>query len=193
MSNWNKAQDWEAGWWNTCQNTYGEEEKQFSYAERMGLQKLTDSQGPHFVIGNKSILDVGGGPVSLLLKCRTGGRRVVADPCDYPSWIGERYKSAGIEYYKTKGEELSFDEVFDEVWLYNVLQHVDDPKKVIANCLQYGKIVRVFEWLNIGTGAGHPHNLIEKDLNRWLGGEGKVEKAYRGKEYFGIFVGNSDA
>ena len=188
---WNEAQEWESGWWGTCQNTYGEETKQFEYAEQMGLKKLSDSQGPHFLMGDTSILDIGGGSVSLLLKCRTHGRAVVIDPCDYPAWVGERYKAAGIEYYQTKAEDLSFDMTFDEVWIYNVLQHVDNPQKVIENCLQYGKIVRVFEWLNIGIGAGHPHNLIEMDLNRWFAGEGKVVKAQRGSEYFGIFLGTS--
>lgn len=187
---WEEAQKWEASWWGNCVNTYGEETKQFQYAKRMGLRKLSDSQGPFFMLAGASVLDVGGGAVSLLLKCRDRGQRIVADPCAYPDWIMARYSEAAIECLKIKGEDLDLGETFDEVWIYNVLQHVADPQKVARNCLKHGKIVRVFEWLEIGVGAGHPHNLIENDLNDWFRGEGKVVPASRGKEYFGIFVGD---
>lgn len=186
---WEKDQAWEANWWGDCVNTYGEETKQFDYAQRMGLHKMADSQGPYFNLNGLSVLDVGGGPISLLLKCRDRGRCVVVDPCHYPAWIERRYKAANIEYRRSKAESMAFDEVFDEVWIYNVLQHVIDPKQVAQKCLEYAKIVRVFEWLEIGIAPGHPHNLLEKDLDRWFEGAGKVEPAPRGKEYFGIFLG----
>lgn len=188
---WQEAQDWEAWWWGTCVNTYGEETKQFDYAKRMGLRRLDDSQGPYFDLGGVDVLDMGGGPVSMLLKCRNRGKCHVVDPCDYPDWVAARYEAADIFYHKVRAEDVAFDEPFDEVWLYNVLQHVHNPKKVVAQCLKYGRIVRVFEWLEIGVGAGHPHNLLEADLDRWFGGYGQVVPAHRGKEYFGIFVGEA--
>lgn len=191
MTNWEQDQAWEANWWGDCLNTYGEETKQFEYAPKMGLEVLSDSQGKFFLIGGVSVLDVGGGPISLLLKCRDRGRSVVVDPCNYPAWITRRYKEGDIEYKRTKAEAMSFDEIFDEVWLYNVLQHVDSLEGTVRGCQKYGKIIRVFEWLEIGVAPGHPHNLLEEELNDLFHGEGKVVPAQRGKEYYGIFLGDT--
>ena len=191
INNWEKDQAWEANWWGDCLNTYGEETKQFEYAPKMGLEVLSDSQGKFFLIGGVSVLDVGGGPISLLLKCRDRGRSAVVDPCNYPAWITRRYKEGDIEYKRTKAEAMSFDEIFDEVWLYNVLQHVDSLEGTVRGCQKYGKIIRVFEWLEIGVAPGHPHNLLEEELNDLFRGEGKVIPAQRGKEYYGIFLGDT--
>ena len=189
---WDKDQKWESTWWGDCVNTYGEETKQFDYAGKLGLEILADSQGKYFLTGGVSVLDVGGGPVSLLLKCRDRGRCAVVDPCNYPPWIGRRYKAADIEYRRSKAEVMAFDEVFDEVWLYNVLQHVESVEQVIRGCQKYGKIIRVFEWLEIGVAPGHPQNLLEDQLNELFRGEGKVNADVpRGKEYYGIFLGDS--
>jgi len=139
----------------------------------------------------RKVLDVGGGPVSLLLKC-TNVVGTVVDPCSYPSWVYARYKVAGITLVKMKAEEMELYR-YDLVLMYNVLQHVKEPKKVIENILNAGKEIRIFEWIDAGISDGHLHNLTEENLDRWLGGEGKVqfvdEHTAVGKAYFGIFVG----
>jgi len=67
---WQQAQEWEFGWWGNCVNTYGEETKQLLYAARMGLTAFHDGKSPfNFDLGGASVLDIGGGPSSLLLKC----------------------------------------------------------------------------------------------------------------------------
>ena len=38
MNDWVKAQKWEKDWHASCQNSYGEEQKQLVYAHRMGLK-----------------------------------------------------------------------------------------------------------------------------------------------------------
>lgn len=201
---WEDDQKWEQRWWGDCLNTWGEEQKQRHYAERMGLVELSNSQFSfYYNLDGKTILDIGGGPVSLLLKCVNFGVSMVIDPLSYPEWIAARYKAAGIDYYQMKGEDLdialdrpdSADYVvfgkFDEVWIYNVLQHVVDPKKIIQNARRAGKIIRLFEWLEIGIAPGHPHNLLEDKMNEWLGGQGKTGFSGGGKEYYGIFLGDT--
>lgn len=132
-----------------------------------------------------------GGPSSLLLKCVNRGRCKVAEPLHYPDWVYARYDYAGIEYSFEKGEEIE-DIGFDEVWIYNVLQHVIDPVAIINNAKRAGKIIRLFEWLEIGVAPGHPWNLLEDQMNEWLGGYGKVNaNVPRGKEYYGVFVGDN--
>ena len=193
-SNWNDAQEWERQWWGSCQNTYGEEEKQLLYANRMGLRPHHDGRSPYnFDLNGRSVLDIGGGPVSLLLKCTNYAEAFVADPCEYPEWVDMRYKAAGIEYGRIPGESIRVTG-YDEVWLYNVLQHTKDPERIIRNAQRAGRIIRIFEWIEtrISINEGHPHSFTEAQFNDWLGGEGKVETLNGqancwGKCYYGIF------
>ena len=198
---WQKAQEFEKDWWGNCANTFGEETKQFLYADRMGLKTFHNGKSPFNFDIQKSILDIGGGPVSLLLKCKyqipkfPNFRRVVTDPLKLPNWAKERYEKAGIEFYDDKGEDInSLKTKFDEVWIYNVLQHTENPEKVIQNAKKVGRLIRIFEWIDTGTSDGHIHNLTEEKLNKWLGGEGKVEQLKGqntcfGKCYYGVFKG----
>jgi hypothetical protein len=187
-------QDWEKEWWGNCANTLREEEKQLEYAKRILLNVYFNANEQYEIdCEGKSILDIGGGPISMLLKCKNV-KGTVIDPCNYPSWIAIRYDLAGIKYIKDKGENIT-EGLYDEVWIYNVLQHVEDPAKICENALRVGKVVRVFEWINMGVSPGHPHNLTEDKLNGWLKGYGKIEKmtgqnGCKGQCYYGIFKGD---
>ena len=39
---WDDDQQWESEWWGNCVNTYAEETKQLTYAEKMGLEAYYD-------------------------------------------------------------------------------------------------------------------------------------------------------
>jgi len=195
MSKWNKAQKWESGWWGNCINTYGEEEKQLLYADRMGLVKVHNHISPYnFDMRDRRILDIGGGPASLLLKC-VNVKGFVVDPIlQYvPNWVKLRYSEAGIGFVEGPGENgLEWETRFDEVWLYNVLQHTEDPEAIIVNARASGDVIRIFEWIDTPVNIGHIHTLTEEKLNEWLGGYGKVEQldGYQGcygKCFYGIF------
>lgn len=194
---WKDEQHFEADWWGSCLNTYGEETKQLSYFKRMGLKaESRDGKYPVIDLTGKTIIDIGGGPVSLLLKCVNFEHGMVIDPCMYPEWIKARYKIAKIDYLRAMAEETFWVPKFrvDEVWIYNVLQHVESPKKIIENAKEAGMIIRIFEWIEMPPSPGHPHTLTSKKLNTWLEGEGKVEdineNGCHGKCYYGIFKGN---
>lgn len=192
MNQWDKAQKFEKEWWLACQNTFGEETKQFLYAHRMGLTTFHDGKSPfNFDMKGKSVLDIGGGPTSLLLKCHNVKGKVI-DPCEFPGWVWDRYQLAGIEYEQIKAEEMK-EKGYDECWIYNCLQHCENPEKVIKNARKAGKLIRIFEWIETEANEGHPHILTEKKLNKWLGGNGKVEELKGqntcwGKAYYGIFT-----
>jgi 2-polyprenyl-3-methyl-5-hydroxy-6-metoxy-1,4-benzoquinol methylase len=179
---WDDHNHWEAEWWGNCVNTFAEETKQMTYASRMGLQNISDgAHWPYYNLEGKSILDIGGGPTSLLLKCHSGGRQVVVDPCSYPEWVRARYEAAGIEYIVELGEYLNYLKAiierdrFDEAWIYNVLQHTDDPAEIIHHARTFAKAVRIFEWVEIPAHPGHPQELKPGLLSEWLGGFGSVE------------------
>jgi hypothetical protein len=182
MTSWERAQAYEADFWGKCLDTFTEELKQTVYARAMQIPQ-----------GVGSVLDIGGGPVSMLLKIPTKSPRVVCDPLPIPDWVHMRYEAAGITWLHLKAEGMPIPPVlFDEVWIYNVLQHVENPQKVIEKAKASGKVIRIFDWIDMKpVGRGHIHTLREKDLNEWLGGRGFVmhfaESGCYGKAYFGVF------
>jgi 2-polyprenyl-3-methyl-5-hydroxy-6-metoxy-1,4-benzoquinol methylase len=195
---WEEANKWELEWHGNCVNSYNEETKQYIYAQYMGLNQYASNyygqRGWDF--GNKAILDMGCGPYSLLLKAKAK-MKVGVDPCSYPVWVKLRYSSADVSVLKIKGEDLNIIEdlpVFDEVLMYNCLQHTENPEKICHNILAVSKIVRVFEWVDTGIADGHIQDLTEANLNAWLKGEGKVQFINQspvvGKAYYGVFKGN---
>jgi 2-polyprenyl-3-methyl-5-hydroxy-6-metoxy-1,4-benzoquinol methylase len=194
MQTWQEANKWELDWHGDCINSYNEETKQYIYAQYLGLnQYATNYYGQRgWDFGDKKILDMGCGPYSLLLKSKALLKMGV-DPCPYPKWVGMRYDEADVRILQLKGEDLNIDITFDEVLLYNCLQHTEDPAKICKNILKRAKIVRVFEWVDTGTADGHIQDLTEEKLNMWLEGEGKVEYINQypvvGKAYYGIFKG----
>lgn len=209
MTEWETAQEWEEQWHSNCVNSLNEELKQIVYAEKMGLIRKPTSKTPYnYDLEGKSVLDIGGGAYSLLLKCenfkknREGdlGTSVIDPLMDkYPEWVIKRYETAGIVCKEMKGENLNTksEVVFDECWIYNVLEHTENPEKVCSNAIKVGKIVRVFEWLGVPKNVGHPHTLNENDLNKWLKGQGRVEQVNRdgavGLAYYGVFLGEKYA
>ena len=209
QSQWKAAQKWETDWHDNCVNSLNEELKQLVYAKRMGIKLTPDPKTPYNIdLEGKSVLDIGGGAYSLLLKAtnfkksnETLGTSVI-DPLEHPQWVVDRYKAAGIFFKRMSGENINTDKekpensagMFDEIWIYNVLQHTQDPEKIIKNAKAVGKLIRIFEWIDTPVNVGHIHTLKEEKLNKWLGGEGKVEDLKEsgcyGRCYYGVFLGD---
>jgi len=166
-SGWEEAIEWEAGWWGKEHGPHWDEEikKQKTYARLMELPADLDMSG-------KAILDVGCGPASMLLRAKFD-EAVGVDPLPMSKKVKQQYKDAGIRLFNSKAEDM-FDGrmkgmrgiVFDEVWIYNCLQHVDNPQKILSKIklatVKPGACVRLFEWIDLGVCPGHPHNLTEK-------------------------------
>lgn len=190
-------QDFERLWWGNCCWTFGEENKQISYANRMGLEIMPNDheKWPLYDLEGKSILDIGGGPVSMLLKTVNGGRLKVVDPCDYPNWVLARYRENNVDYFQMPAEEFYLgpdEEKYDEVWIYNVLQHVESPGEVMEAAIESGKLIRIFEWIDTAPCLGHPQTITAEWLTGILGQGGKVEvmqgeNNLYGKAFYGEF------
>lgn len=164
----------------------------------MGLKNVGYSGSwPKYNLAGASVLDLGAGPTSMLLKSVGGGKLVAVDPCTYPAWTYARYTEHGIQAVIQKAEEYVAAEPFDECWIYNVLQHVEDPELVCTTARRSARLIRLFEWVQLKPSLGHPHMLTEKKLNSWLGGKGRVESVnhqpfiVHAKGYFGTFSGLS--
>lgn len=192
--NINEHQEYEREWWGNCVNTFSEEARQITYAHRMGLVNTPDSytgRWPQYNLSGKSVLDIGGGPSSMLLKCVNAGRMAVVDPCQYPEWTKRRYALAGVAVFTEPAESFLTSESYDEVWIYNVLQHVEDPYKVIMCAKQHGSLLRIFDWVNTPPSLGHPHTLTKTLLDQYICCDGSVdyidENSAQGWAYFGAF------
>jgi 2-polyprenyl-3-methyl-5-hydroxy-6-metoxy-1,4-benzoquinol methylase len=194
MQTWEEAQKWEKEWHGNCVNSYNEETKQYIYARLMGLDvyKTNYFGQMGWDFGNKSVLDIGCGPYSLLMKSRAK-MKVGIDPCSYPQWVRMRYEAADVTLIQVAAEEWETHKIFDEVLIYNCLQHTINPKKIIENVLACSKIVRIFEWVEQGVSDGHLHDLHANELDEWLKGSGKTEYIEIGPcvgmAYWGIFKG----
>jgi len=180
--------EFEQGFWGNCCNTFGEDQKHFIYGNLMGLV------GNYFSYDaeNKRILDIGGGPTSMLLKTYNLVEGKVCDPINYPQWTKDRYKSKNISVQVVGGEDVK-ETGWDEVWIYNVMQHSENPKKIIQNAKRAAKVLRIFEWIDIPAHEGHPHMLTQQNLEKWIGQAGKVteltgQNGCYGKCFYGNFV-----
>ncbi len=176
----------EQNYWGDCCNTFDEEQKHYVYGRLMGLKPC----GYSFDVENKSILDIGGGPASMLLKCINLKNGLVCDPIIYPEWTVDRYMIKKINVIHKGGEDIVFTG-FDECWIYNCLQHTKDPNLVIQNAKKSAKTLRIFEWIDVPAHEGHPHCLTESFLNDAIGKCGKIIKLSQqgcyGTAYYGNF------
>ncbi len=190
MNQWERAQEGERSWWGNCVNTYQEETKQREmFAPRLGLKDINhEGRWPSYDIGGRSVADIGGGPVSILLKCFNYNWACVIDPCHYPEWVAHRYDAAKIVLLRRTAEDIPKITV-DEVWIYNVLQHVIDPKQVIESAKKCCDLIRIVEFIEVKTDDKHLHSLSANTLDRWLGGLGVVEyiPEFNAHVYYGSF------
>ena len=158
---WEDAQRWERSWWLSNPNLYRSEiEKGNIVAGWMGIKSMP----------TKTVVDVGCGPFSLLQRVHTAASCAV-DPIDYgPLELG--YQVAGVTRLMCRGEDLVANlngRVFDEAWIYNCLQHVEDPLAVLSQAMLVSSRVRLFEWVNIPPYTGHLHMLTKELLFRPFG------------------------
>lgn len=169
-----EAQAEELAFWQTPGAELGEQLKQLTYAKYLKLDFIHDGSSPYVI--NKAglnIMDVGGGPVSLLLKT-VADFKVVVDPCQFDEWVGLRYHSNSVNTWTRSGETLnrvSKKNFYNEVWMYNVLQHTTDPKQIFENIhkvLKKGGTFRFLDWVDTPTNTAHPISLSYDGLSAWL-------------------------
>ena len=169
MSNHSDPDHFEADYWGDCTNTMNEDIKHYVYAKSMGIA----GSGWAFDAPAPRIIDIGGGPTSMLLKCRGLEAGLVVDPLTYPAWTLDRYRSRNILVQCQPGEQLQA-QGWDEVWIYNVLQHTQDPELIIALAQRAAPRLRIFEWIDIPPHDGHPWMLTQALLQSWTGHTGQV-------------------
>jgi len=188
-----EGEEQELAFWSTYASHLCETDKQTYALEYMGIlpnQYQHQAQMYSYDLAGKSILEIGGGPVGVSLRC-VNGRRKVIEPLEYPDWIWSRYEYFGIEYERIGVEDMR-EGNWDEVWVLNVLQHVNDLDKAIQNIKKSAKALRIFEWLGVPTDAAHKFTLDRKYLDKAFGVVGNIikvdqEYTYKCDAYHGCF------
>jgi len=109
----------------------------------------------------KTIVESGGGRFPHVAFCGGVKRKISVEPLyrklddyckQFQNNMGIEVIECGFEAYEP---ENGLD--IDEVWFFNVLQHVRDPELHIKKAKEISKAVRVFEPINVPTDTAHPH------------------------------------
>jgi hypothetical protein len=157
---WQVAQQHEAAWW-----------KEFCAARDADEIAADIAAGHHFTAGlldirretvcGNTVLDIAGGPFPLGvgIEALGLGRYTVLDPAPYADVDGVHRVRVCAEDY--------IGPLSDEVWGYNVLQHVRCPEKVMERARWCGRRIRWFDVVETPIYPVHPHS-IKAD---WLRGE----------------------
>lgn len=194
---WKAAQLGEAEYWGdqALDNVNVQQEIKFqqTYATYMGLSHAEFGA----LLEEKDVIDIGGGPVSMLLKrkVKRSGKSVVVDPLPLTPQSIHRYLEHQIFYWAAKAENalpILGDKCYDEAWLYNCLAHVTDPEFVLKEAKRISHRLRIFEVLHTGTDYMHPWSFDREFFDNILGEGGSTITLTEpggviGEAYYGIF------
>lgn len=117
-----------------------------------------------------TVLEIGAGPQGLLTRYAASARlKIAVEPMRLTFADAELYAARGVERHEMSIErwhELNPDVVADEVWMTNVLQHVERPEAVtVIARMHAARRVRLFEWVNEPVSVVHLHSLNASDID----------------------------
>jgi len=159
LEGWEKAQKLEGKFHANEKFRPNEKRKQRVYS------MMLDLAGYESEIKGRRIIDVGSGPQPLLLDWAEEGKvhhqSAVLDPLTFSNLDEERFKKAGLRRFTCRLEDVFKHNPgeFDEVWCYNVLQHVEDLNLCFENLKSLGMIVRIWEWIDDEIDDLHLHQI----------------------------------
>ncbi len=152
---WTEAQVYERNWWLTEVDQHDWEQSKSSLVA--GFIRVSHGRP------NQRVIDIGSGPFSILQRVPVGAGTAL-DPLDFGP-LEEGYRRAGIRRLIKRAEDLSEDDGhWDEAWIYNCLQHVESPERVLNAARKVADLIRIFEWINFEPYLGHLHKLTPERL-----------------------------
>ena len=132
-----------------------------------GLLRLTRDE-----VAPCTVLDVASGPLSLLhdYPARVG---TALDPLHFGDFE-QAYERAGIvRVHETAEAFTPIQRQWDEVWMYNCLQHVAQPGVVLGKLTTWARArIRLFEWVEQPTSVVHLHTLQRAEIAAVLWSKG---------------------
>ena len=134
--------------------------------------QLLGSKPTESALSNMKILEVGPAFYPAVSFYQIKEKHVV-EPLyhKFPDHIKEEFVAQKIQVNETPMEHTSYKEnEFDEVWCFNLLQHVIDPAETLRKCLHAGKVFRVFEPIDYPIEPSHPHAFTAEWFREQLPG-----------------------
>jgi hypothetical protein len=125
-------------------------------------------------LNGKTILEIGPARISALLYCENYSPSYIVEPITYED-TEYLYQDKPITYIRELYEECE-SPIVDEIWLYNVLQHILDPDAFVEKCKKSAKVIRFFEPINTPIEPHHPHSFSQEDYIQYFGDSVKFYK-----------------
>ena len=141
-------------------------------------------------LNNKTILEIGPARVSALLYCNNYGPSFIVEPTKYDD-TEHLYINKDITFIRDLYEDCE-SPIVDEIWLFNVLQHIQDPDLFIDKCKKSAKTIKFFEPINTPIETHHPHSFTFDDYVKYFGNsvklyKGSTEKFHTADCVYGIY------
>lgn len=133
-----------------------------------GLKHYAESYKQYFKwlgiesVGHKVIVEIGPADFPALGYIAHGQGSTIIEPM--PS---EHLRRFNIPIITECAEDVYY--LADEVWLFNVLQHVIYPYKIVERAKAQARCIRFFEPIDYGIDQCHPWNLTEAMFKEWFG------------------------
>jgi hypothetical protein len=162
LTKWSIAQQGELAFWKDWMETADHKDDMLwlSYV----LQYFGFSDGQDF--GTQTLIDLGSGPIGLLTRLRATCR-IAVDPLPLVNTA-----DMDILRIRRPAERTGLpSSIADQVYIYNLLQHVISPIHVLDECtrlLKSGGRVFLLEQLNLPTDSEHPHTLRIEMFDQWV-------------------------
>lgn len=115
----------------------------------------------------KKIIEIGPARCAGLLYCENFGESYIIEPTVYDG-VQKYYDDKGIGIIRELFEDCDPPQV-DEIWMFNLMQHVKDPDALIEKAKKYSKVIRFFEPIDLGTNLEHPFTFSEADYRNYFG------------------------
>jgi hypothetical protein len=143
-----------------------------------------------FDLKNKTILEIGPARISALLYCDNYQHSFIVEPTEYEDTT-KLYSEKPISFIREIYENCESPKV-DEIWLFNVLQHVVDPDEFIEKCKKNTKVIKFFEPINTPIETHHPHSFTFDDYTKYFGVStklynGSTEKYHTADCVYGVY------
>jgi 2-polyprenyl-3-methyl-5-hydroxy-6-metoxy-1,4-benzoquinol methylase len=162
---WLEANKAEQVNWDACfRNNEMDTLREISFRRYSGIMEIEHEQD----LSGLRILDIGAGYTSILPLFKNYGKSAVVDP-SYPyDEIVTYYFKHNITYICMTAEKFLKTNPsirnFDEIWIYNVLKHVQNPDVILDNLAKRASKIRIAELTDDITDVAHPF-IIKPD---WL-------------------------
>ncbi|MFA6597119.1 MAG: class I SAM-dependent methyltransferase [Ignavibacteriaceae bacterium] len=180
---WAIAQEYEKEWWDKRSDSVD-----FEFYKNFAGELLEFGKEYLKITDETVILEVGSGAGGIVTYLTESKNRYAIDPLEnfyatVPKFVNQRDQQ--IKYLTAKGEDLPFeDKMFDLIIMDNVLDHCDNPVKVMAEVTRvikdkgtiyfkqntyhaWGQMVR-YLMERVQIDKGHPFTFSKNDLFRIL-------------------------